>query len=413
MGPATFHRLIAEHGSATAALQALPDIAAAAGIDSYAACPEGVAQAELAAGRRAGARLIRHDSPDYPALLREIPDAPPILWVRGNLGALRRPMIGVIGARNASSLGLRMARGLSQGLAAAGVTVAAGLARGVDTAAHEATCETGTVAVMAGGIDVIYPAENRALADRILASGCLVTEQPPGLEPVARHFPARNRIVSGLSLGVVVIEAAHRSGTLITARFAAEQGREVMAVPGHPIDARASGCNALIREGATLGRNAVVVLAAVGLAEGAGEGTGGEAAGREGGAERTTGPHQTGEASDGYSPSGRAQPRSSARAALGHPAGSAVSRPAASARSIGSAPPATSGPEDEAQPGPATAGLALPERLLSLIGPSPTEEDSLIRDLGVSPAQLAPVILDLELAGRIQRLPGGRIALAA
>lgn len=413
MGPATFHRLIAEHGSATAALQALPDIAAAAGIDSYAACPEGVAQAELAAGRRAGARLIRHDSPDYPALLREIPDAPPILWVRGNLGALRRPMIGVIGARNASSLGLRMARGLSQGLAAAGVTVAAGLARGVDTAAHEATCEAGTVAVMAGGIDLIYPAENRALADRILVSGCLVTEQPPGLEPVARHFPARNRIVSGLSLGVVVIEAAHRSGTLITARFAAEQGREVMAVPGHPIDARASGCNALIRDGATLVRNAADVLAAVGLAAGAGDGTGGEAAGRDGGAGSATGPHQTDEASGGYSPSGRGRPRSSARAALGHPAGSAVSRPAASARSIGSAPPAASGPEDEAQPGPAPAGLALPERLLRLIGPSPTEEDSLIRDLGVSPAQLAPVILDLELAGRIQRLPGGRIALAA
>ncbi|WP_081973154.1 DNA-processing protein DprA, partial [Paracoccus sanguinis] len=266
VGPATFHRLIADHGSAADALAALPDIAAAAGIEGYAPCPEGVAAAELAAGRRLGAELITLADPRYPLLLREIPDAPPALWVQGEVGVLARPLIAVVGARNASSLGLRIARGLALSLSEAGIGVTAGLARGVDTAAHEASCAAGTIAVLAGGIDRIYPAENRALAERIRAAGCLISEQPPGLEPVARHFPTRNRIVSGLCAGVVVVEAAHRSGTLITARCAAEQGREVMAVPGHPLDARAGGCNALIRDGATLVRSAADVLAAVGIA---------------------------------------------------------------------------------------------------------------------------------------------------
>ena len=383
MGPATFHRLIAEHGTAAAALDALPAIAAAAGIADYAACPRGVAEAELSAGRRAGARLIRIGDPDYPALLVQIPDAPPVLWVRGSLTPLERPVVAVVGARNASSLGLRMARGLAHGLVEAGLTVAAGLARGIDTAAHEASCAAGTVAVMAGGIDVIYPAENRSLADRICETGCLVTEQPPGLEPVARHFPGRNRIVSGLSTGVIVIEAAHRSGTLITARCAADQGREVMAVPGHPIDARAAGCNALIRDGATLVRNAADVVAALGemgVAADAGSGAG---ASRPGAA--IVHGHV-----DSAGPVGQDQPHS---AGHGWRTGSREGGPQGSA--------------DTDRP------LApLRTRLLALMGPSPTEEDTLLRDLAVTPAQLAPVVLDLELEGVVVRLPGGRLALA-
>ncbi len=241
VGPATFHRLIAEHGSAAAALDALPDIARQAGIDDYQPCPESVVLAELKAGQKSGARLIRCDAPDYPALLRDIADAPPVIWVKGNPAALGRPAVAVIGARNASSLGLRMARGLTGALADMGVVTVAGLARGIDSAVHEASLKTGTIAVMAGGIDVIYPVDNKVLAATICDRGCLVTEQPPGVEPVARHFPLRNRIISGLSHGVVVVEAAVKSGSLITARDALDQGREVMAVPGHPVDGRAGG----------------------------------------------------------------------------------------------------------------------------------------------------------------------------
>ncbi len=264
VGPVTFHRLVAEHGSALAALEALPEIAAEAGMTDYQTCPEGVAAAELAAGRKVGARLIRCDSPLYPDALREIDGAPPVLWVRGDPAWLSRNPVAVIGARNASSLGLRMARGMATGLGEAGFTVIAGLARGVDTAAHNAALPTGTVAVMAGGVDVIYPAENIVLAAQIAEKGALVSEQPPGTEPAARHFPTRNRIVSGLSRAVVVIEAAHRSGTLITAKNALDQGREVMAVPGHPMDARAAGCNQLIRDGALLVRNSGDVATALG-----------------------------------------------------------------------------------------------------------------------------------------------------
>ena len=381
VGPTTFHRLIAEHGSAAAALDALPAIAAAAGIEGYAPCPEPVALAELKAGHRARARLICIDSPDYPAALRQIDDAPPVLWMRGNAAALTRPVVAVVGARNASSLGLRMARGMALALAEAGITVAAGLARGIDTVAHEASLPHGTVAVMAGGIDVIYPAENRALADRICDTGCLLTEQPPGLDPVARHFPARNRIVSGISAGVVVIEAAHRSGTLITARCAADQGREVMAVPGHPIDARAAGCNALIRDGAVLVRNAEDVLAVIGLGEGW---QGGVPADPDGQRRKLRL-----QAAHGCETEVTARPRKHGR--LGEIAANAAPDASADASIL---------PQ------------ALRRQLLGLLGPSPTEEDSLIRDLGVAPARLAPVILDLELDGVVVRLPGGRIALA-
>ncbi len=265
VGVATFHRLLEDHGSARAALIALPELARASGVQGYCACPEGVAQAEMATARRLGARMLCKGDRDYPEDLARISDAPPILWIIGDIKHLARPMVALVGARNASSLGTRMARKLAEGLAEAGITVVSGLARGVDSAAHTAALEGGTVAVMAGGVDVIYPTENTALADEISRKGLRIAEQPMGLEPMARHFPLRNRIISGLSRAVVVVEAAAQSGSLITARLALDQGREVYAVPGHPFDGRASGCNMLIRDGATLVRSAEDVLAALNI----------------------------------------------------------------------------------------------------------------------------------------------------
>ncbi len=260
VGPATFFRLMAQHRTAEAALLALPEVAAAAGVEKYSTCPEGVASAELKAGRLAGATLVAQGEPDYPAGLLDLPDAPPMLWMLGDRALLSRPMIALVGARNASSLGTRMARRLAEGLGEAGFTVVSGLARGIDTAAHLAALPHGTVAVMAGGVDVCYPSENAVLAQEIAEKGLRLSEQPPGLQPQARHFPQRNRIVSGLCRAVVVVEAAARSGSLITARSALDQGRDVMAVPGHPFDARAAGCNMLIRDGAILVRGADDVL---------------------------------------------------------------------------------------------------------------------------------------------------------
>ncbi|MCE6951951.1 DNA-processing protein DprA [Cereibacter sphaeroides] len=264
VGPATFHRLLAEHGTATAALEALPAIAGAAGIDGYEACPIPVALKELAAGRARGASLLCWSDPAYPPALREIPDAPPVLWVQGDAALLARPMVALVGARNASSLGLRMARKLATAMGEAGYVVVSGLARGIDTEAHLAALDRGTVAVQAGGVEVIYPSENATLAGQIAAVGCRISEQPMGLVPQARHFPLRNRIVSGLAKAVVVVEAAARSGSLITAREALDQGREVFAVPGHPFDPRAAGCNQLIRDGAMLVRHAADIIEAIG-----------------------------------------------------------------------------------------------------------------------------------------------------
>ncbi|CAM3073583.1 DNA processing protein [Paracoccus aminovorans] len=382
VGPATFHRLLAEHGSAEAALAALPEIARAAGIEDYAPCPPAVVHAEIEAGRRAGARLLTWDDPDYPALLRNVAEAPAALWLRGDLAVLDRLPVAVIGARNASSLGLRMARGMAAGLAQSGAAVIAGLARGIDTVAHEAALQAGTVAVMAGGIDMIYPAENAALAESICDTGLLMTEQPPGVEPVARHFPARNRIISGLSRAVVVVEAAHRSGSLITARCALDQGREVMAVPGHPMDARASGCNALIRDGATLVRNSVDVLTAL----------------------QSNGAPESREAAEPLpmaAPAAAPAPVSIAR----------VWQPAAVARRLADLGHGLRH-RPETHTLPAQGGpVNLEARILDRLGPSPTEENLLIRDLGLPAAVIAPALLALELSGRVQRITGGRLAL--
>ena len=345
VGITTFWRLIADHGTARAALAALPDVARSAGLQGYDPCPEGVVRAELAAGTRAGARLVRHGTPDYPAALADIPDPPPLLWLSGRADLLARPMIALVGARNASSLGLRMARALAADLGQAGFVIVSGLARGIDTAAHAAALPTGTIAAMAGGIDVIYPPENAALAADIAARGLLLTEQPVGLEPQARHFPARNRIVSGLARAVVVVEAAAKSGSLITARTALDQGRDVCAVPGHPFDARAAGGNMLIRDGATLVRSAADVIAA-----------------------------------------------------LDQPDLRPATRPADPA-------------PRPALPAPAPqAAAALRGLVLDRLGPSPLAEDQLIRDLARDSRDIAPIIVDLELQGRITRAPGGLLS---
>ena len=260
VGATTFFRLMADHGTAAAALQALPDVARAAGVTSYTPCPAEEAEREYEAGRRAGARLLAFGEPDYPDTLKDLTDAPPLLWIRGDPALLNRSGVALVGARNASSLGVRMARKLAGELSQTGQVVISGLARGIDTAAHMAAIDGGTLAVMAGGVDVVYPAENAALAQEIAEKGLLVSEQPMHLTPQARHFPRRNRIISGLSRAVVVVEAAAKSGSLITARTALDQGREVFAVPGHPFDARAAGCNMLIRDGAVLVRGSRDVL---------------------------------------------------------------------------------------------------------------------------------------------------------
>ncbi|MCB1363599.1 MAG: DNA-processing protein DprA [Rhodobacteraceae bacterium] len=347
VGVATFHRLLAEHGTAQNALSALPEVARAAGVDGYETCPAGVVTAEIKAAKAADARLLCLGAPDYPGPLAEIADAPPLLWAIGDTALLSRPMIALVGARNASSLGTRMARALAHDLGSEGFVVVSGLARGVDAAAHLAALKTGTVAVMAGGVDVIYPSENTGLALDIARQGLRISEQPMGLAPMARHFPARNRIISGLVRAVVVVEAAAKSGSLITARDALDQGREVLAVPGHPLDARASGCNMLIRDGAQLVRNAADVIAAL-------------------------------------------------------PAPAPAPAPARDLLSDLPPPPERRGLRETA---------ALHQEILSRLGPSPTAEDQLIRDLAAPAGQVAPALVDLELDGRISRQAGGLLSL--
>lgn len=264
VGATTFHRMLAEYGSAQEALSALPHIAKAAGVRDYLPCPEGVAKAEVSAGHKTGARLLTYGGVDYPKALIGLSDAPAVLWALGDVSLLARPCVAVVGARAASSLGLRMSRRLAADLGEAGFVIVSGLARGIDAAAHEAALETGTIAVQAGGIDTIYPAENADLAARLAKSGLRLSELPPGFAPRAQHFPQRNRIIAGLSRATLVVEAAIHSGSIGTAHLALDYGRDVMAVPGHPLDARAGGCNALLRDGAVLVRDARDVIDCLG-----------------------------------------------------------------------------------------------------------------------------------------------------
>ncbi|WP_295511446.1 DNA-processing protein DprA [uncultured Sulfitobacter sp.] len=350
VGVSTYKRLLTEHGTAQNALAALPTVARAAGVANYEVCPEGVVRAELRAGKDASARLIMHGTAEYPQTLAELDDAPPFLWVIGNTQLLNRPTISMVGARNASSLGTRMAKALAQGLGEAGFVVVSGLARGIDAAAHLAALATGTIAVQAGGVDVMYPAENTQLAQDIAKTGLRVSEQPMGLQPMARHFPSRNRIIAGLSRATIVVEAAARSGSLITARDALDQGRDVLAVPGHPFDAPAAGCNMLIRDGAALVRNAADVIEVLGKA----------------------------------CLSVPAQPELDLAAAEKAPAPRRTLRE--------------------------TAALHL--QILSRLGPSPIAEDQLIRDLNTPSSKVAPVLIDLELEGHVRRQPGGLVSRA-
>jgi DNA processing protein len=274
VGPRTFHALVEHYGGARAALDALPELARRGGAArSPRIAPRADAERELTQSRTLGVTLIATCEPDYPASLAAIADPPPLLAVRGNVAALARPVVGIVGSRNASAAGQKMAQALAHELGAAGFVVVSGLARGIDAAAHRASLTTGTIAVLAGGHDRIYPEEHGPLLEQILPAGAAVSEMPPGWELRAHDFPRRNRLISGLALGLVVVEAAKRSGSLITARLALEQGREVFAVPGSPLDPRAEGTNALLKQGATLVTEAADVIAVlepmtkVGLAE--------------------------------------------------------------------------------------------------------------------------------------------------
>ncbi len=350
VGPATFRALLRQFGTAEEALARAPELSLRGGRQRpIRIASRADAEAELAALDEAGGRLIASCEPEYPALLAAIHDPPPVISVLGHPHLLAKRGVAVVGARNASAAGRRFAREISVELGRAELVVTSGLARGIDAAAHEGALATGTAAVNAGGVDVIYPPENAELYGRIAAEGCVLTEQPFGLRPTAVHFPRRNRLISGLALGVLVIEAAERSGSLITARLALEQGREVFAVPGSPLDPRCRGTNGLIRQGATLTESAADVL-------------------------------------DGLS----GQMRAAARAP----------DPPDFAPRQGEIP-------SESQ---VAAGRAA---VLEALGPTPVTVDELVRECHLSPAVVLTVLLELELAGRLERHPGPRVSLVS
>ncbi|MCX5495434.1 DNA-processing protein DprA [Kaistia dalseonensis] len=350
VGPATFRDLLNHFGSAAASIEALPDLAVRSG-RRISIAGQAEAEREIAALARLGGRLVAIGEPDYPPWLREIDAPPPLISIRGGSGdLLRQPMIAIVGARSASVAGRKMAQILARGLGEAGFAIASGLARGIDAAAHEAALDGGTVAVFAGGLDRLYPPENAALAEAILErGGAHLSEMPLGWEPRARDFPRRNRLVSGMSVGALVIEAAERSGSLITARLAGEQGRIVFAVPGSPLDPRAAGTNRLIKEGAHLVTTASDVLEVVGPM-------------------------------------------------IGH---------------AFVAPPNWSEPEGEGAQSP---GSVVPDDrdralLIEALGPTPVQVDELIRFTGLRAATVQVLLIELDLAGRIERHPGQRVAL--
>ncbi|PTQ12993.1 DNA-protecting protein DprA [Sphingomonas oleivorans] len=343
IGAVTYAQLIARFGSPAAALDAVPDLARRGGGKPPTLAARAVIEREVEAVERLGARYLFVGRGLYPSALARIETAPPALIVKGVAGLLDRPMVAVVGARNASAAAVRFARALCHDLAERGLVVVSGLARGIDTAAHGGAIGGGTIGVIAGGLDIFYPPENEALQRDIAERGLLVAEQPPGIEPRARHFPYRNRIIAGLSLGTLVVEAAPRSGSLITARLAAEYGREVMAVPGSPLDSRAQGCNMLIREGATLVQCAADVIESLG------------------------------------------------------PLGGLVAQPERGyvAPDIAS-----------------DASAAERDAVMMLLGPVATPVDELIRQSALPPAIVQTVLLELELAGRLERHAGGRVSLA-
>ena len=359
VGPRTFLKLLQRFGSARRAFEELPGLAREAGAEErWQRCRRDEAEAELEALSQLGCELIAWSEPDYPRRLAEIADPPPVLVVQGRVDLLAAPAIALVGARNASANGRMLTQSLARDLAAAGLVVVSGLARGIDTAAHEGAlaADGATIAVIASGIDVPYPEDNAELMARIAATGLVVSERPLGAVPQARHFPRRNRLIAGLSLGVVVVEAAPQSGSLITARLAAEQGREVMAVPGSPLDPRHRGTNQLLRDGATLVESADDVLSALGPL--------------------------------------------------------AAVAPAPQASRGRHAPPAAAAP-----PAPPAARrvttVDLLGRVQECLGPEPLLVDELIRQCHASTAEVQRALLELELDGRVARHPGNRVSLAS
>ncbi|MBI1216635.1 MAG: DNA-protecting protein DprA [Alphaproteobacteria bacterium] len=351
VGPVTFRRLMERYGSAENALKALPDLAKRGGrAKPLVAQPLDAAEKEIGQIEKFGARLIAACEDDYPAYLTEIDDAPPLVTIMGHSAVFTKPALGVVGARNASLAGRKIAADYAGKTAAAGYVIVSGLARGIDSAAHLASVDTGTVAVVAGGIDVIYPPENKDLYRRICEQGAVVAESPFSTEPLARHFPRRNRIISGLSLGVLVVEAAMKSGSLITARMALEQNREVFAVPGSPLDPRAAGTNSLIRDGAHMAACAEDIIHVL---------------------------------------------RSLRLKPMRDPADKGWKNDA------GLFAPA---PAKDPEP-------ALRNRILESLSPVPVQMDELIRAMNAPIGDVLTVILELELAGRIERQAGNKVNL--
>lgn len=342
VGPVAFSQLLGRFGSAQAALDAIPDLARR-GAGAVPRIPSlADAEREAEAVRRAGGVYLFAGRPGFPALLAEAEGAPPVLSVAGDVALLDRPTVAMVGARNASAAAVRFARQLAAELGELGYVVVSGLARGIDTAAHRGALGNGTIGVIASGLDIFYPPENEPLQREMQQRGLVVSEQPPGTEPHARHFPARNRIIAGLSLGTLVVEAAPKSGSLITARLAADYGREVMAVPGSPLDPRAQGCNQLIRDGATLIQSAAEVAEAL----------------QPFGRDRVMAP------TSAFAPA-------------------------------------------------ASPDLSDSERgtVLGLLSPIPVAIDEIIRQSGLAPAAIHLVLLEAELAGRLDRHAGGRVSL--
>jgi DNA processing protein len=350
VGPITFRQLINRFGSAGDALRALPELARRGGlarpIRIYSAAD---AERDLERIEALGAELVAYGEDAYPPLLREIDSAPPLLCLKGRIALLSLPAVAVVGARNASALGRKLARQLAAELASAGFLIVSGLARGIDTAAHEASLSTATAAVLAGGLDVIYPPENAELQQALGEQGVLVSECMPGSVPTADHFPRRNRIIAGMSYGTLVVEAAMRSGSLITARLATEQGREVFAVPGSPLDPRAGGTNKLLRDGATLVTSTADVIEAL-------------------------------------------QP--------------VIGRPITVKEEL------MREDEDLRVPGEDFSSGREHQRILELLGPAPVEIDDLIRESGLKASLVVAVLLELEIAGLIIRQQRNRISLA-
>lgn len=377
IGPRTFRALLNRFGGAAAALEALPDLARQAG-RSLKICPAAEAEREFEALRRRGARLIALGEAHYPLPLQAIDSAPPLLAVEGDPSVLNRPCVAIVGSRNASAAGLKLTASLARELGEAGFVVVSGLARGIDTAAHEASLDNGTVAVLAGGLDEVYPPQNLPLLGRLCEHGAAVSEMPIGWAPRGRDFPRRNRLVSGLALGTVVVEAARKSGSLITARFANEQGRQVFAVPGSPLDPRAEGGNHLIREGAILCAEAAHVIEVL-------------------------------------APMLRRSDLFEAPPLLARETGEGSAASQAlwdelDLPEISAAPGLDLGmmPCGAASPAPEAGDRKL--RLLGLIGVAPIGLDDLVRASGDSAREVSQVVFELELEGAVQRHVGGALS---